>query len=141
MRNLLSAANRRQRQMIAALIRTVFAQPDADSARTKRRAVVDHLSPYAPNVAGRLQAMEADVLAYTAFPAAHWTKLRSTNSLERHHVEVRRRTRVIRIFPHEASLLRLLTALAIEQNDAWRTVRFLVRPTFHTTPVQVQRIA
>jgi transposase-like protein len=57
-------------------------------------------------------------------------KLRSTNGLERHQVEVRRRTRVIRIFPHEASLLRILTALAIEQNDSWRHHRWLVEPTF-----------
>ena len=54
--------------MIAALIRTVFAQPDADTARTQLRAVVDQLTPYAPTVAERLEAMEHDVLAYTAFP-------------------------------------------------------------------------
>ena len=69
MRNLLAAAPHRQRAMIAALVRTVFAQPDADTARTQLRAVVDQLTPYAPTVAERLEAMEADVLAYTGFPA------------------------------------------------------------------------
>jgi transposase-like protein len=73
MRNLLSAAHHRHRQVIAALIRTVFAQPDADSARTQLRAVVDQLAPYAPAVAERLQAMEDDLLAYTAFPPGHWS--------------------------------------------------------------------
>jgi hypothetical protein len=55
--------------MIAALVRTVFAQPDADRARLQLRAVVDQLTPYAPAVAERLEAMEADVLAYTGFPS------------------------------------------------------------------------
>jgi putative transposase len=75
MRNLLAFANHRQRAMIAVLVRTVFAQPDPDSARTQLRAVVDQLTPYAPTVAKRLQAMETDVLAYTAFPTAHWSKI------------------------------------------------------------------
>jgi transposase-like protein len=79
MRNLLAAANHRQRAMIAALVRTVFAQSDPDTARTQLRAVVDQLMPYAPTVAERLQAMEADLLAYTAFPAAHWPKIWSNN--------------------------------------------------------------
>ncbi|MET0908673.1 MAG: IS256 family transposase, partial [Ilumatobacteraceae bacterium] len=81
MRNLLSAAHHRQRAMIAALVRTVFAQPDADTARTQLRAVVDQLAPYAPTVAERLQGMETDVLAYTAFPAAPWSKIWSNNPI------------------------------------------------------------
>jgi transposase-like protein len=81
MRNLLAAAHHRQRAMIAALIRTVFAQPDADTARLQLRAVVDQLTPYAPTVAERLEAMEADVLAYTGFPAEHWSKIWSNNPI------------------------------------------------------------
>ena len=81
MRNLLSAAHHRHRQVIAALIRTVFAQPDPDAARTQLRAVVDQLTPYAPAVAERLQAMEDDLLAYTAFPPAHWSKVWSNNPI------------------------------------------------------------
>jgi transposase-like protein len=117
MRNLLSAANHRHRQMIAALIRTVFAQPDADSARTQLRAVVDQLEPYAPAVAERLQAMEADVLAYTAFPAAHWSKIWSNNPIERLNRELKRRTDVVGIFPDTASVIRLVGALLVEIND------------------------
>jgi len=67
--------------------------------------------------------------------------LRSTNAVECHHQVVRRRTRVIRIFPHEASLLRLLTALAIEQNDRWRRARWLVAPTFIEEEPPMQRSA
>ena len=117
MRNLLSAANHRHRQMIAALIRTVFAQPDADTARTQLRAVVDQLRPYAPAVADRLEAMENDVLAYTAFPAAHWSKIWSNNPIERLNRELKRRTDVVGIFPDKNSVIRLVGALLVEIND------------------------
>ncbi len=117
MRNLLSAANHRHRAMIAALIRTVFAQPDADTARAQMRAVVDQLRPYAPTVAERLQAMENDVLAYTGFPPAHWSKIWSNNPIERLNRELKRRTDVVGIFPDKASVIRLVGALLVEIND------------------------
>jgi hypothetical protein len=60
MRNLLSAAHHRQRAMTAALVRAVFAQPDGDTARAQLRAVVDQLTPYAPTIAERLEAMKAE---------------------------------------------------------------------------------
>ena len=117
MRNLLAAANHRHRQMIAALIRTVFAQPDAVSARVQLRAVVGQLMPYAPTVAERLQSMENDVLAYTGFPAAHWSKIWSNNPIERLNRELKRRTDVVGIFPDKASVIRLVGALLVEIND------------------------
>ena len=117
MRNLLAAAPQRQRAMIAALIRTVFAQPDAATARTQLRAVADQFAPYAPAVAERLQAMEADVLAYTAFPAAHWSKIWSNNPIERLNRELKRRTDVVGIFPDKQSVIRLVGALLVEIND------------------------
>jgi transposase-like protein len=117
MRNLLSAAPHRQRAMIAALVRTVFAQPDADTARLQLRAVVDQLTPYAPAVAARLEAMEADVLAYTGFPTGHWSKIWSNNPIERLNRELKRRTDVVGIFPDKASVIRLVGALLVEIND------------------------
>jgi transposase-like protein len=117
MRNLLAAAHHRQRAMIAALIRTVFAQPDADTARTQLRAVVEQLTPYAPTVAERLEAMEADVLAYTGFPAGHWSKIWSNNPIERLNRELKRRTDVVGIFPDKTSVIRLVGALLVEIND------------------------
>jgi putative transposase len=117
MRNLLSAAHHRHHAMIVALIRTVFAQPDADTARAQLRAVVDQLQPYAPSVAERLQKMEDDVLAYTAFPAAHWSKIWSNNPIERLNRELKRRTDVVGIFPDKASVIRLVGALLVEIND------------------------
>lgn len=117
MRNLLSAAHHRHRAMIAALIRTIFAQPDHDTASRQLRAVVDQLTPYAPAVAERLTAMEADLLAYTAFPVAHWSKIWSNNPIERLNRELKRRTDVVGIFPDTASVTRLVGALLVEIND------------------------
>ena len=103
--------------MIAALVRTVFAQPDADTARAQLRAVVDQLTPYAPTVAERLEAMEPDVLAYTGFPSGHWSKIWSNNPIERLNRELKRRTDVVGIFPDKASVIRLVGALLVEIND------------------------
>ena len=117
MRNLLAAANHRHRQVIAALIRTIFVQPDRDSATTQLRAVVEQLRAYAPGVAERLEAMETDLLAYTAFPTAHWSKIWSNNPIERLNRELKRRTDVVGIFPDKPSVIRLVGALLVEIND------------------------
>jgi putative transposase len=117
MRNLLSAARHQHRQVIAALIRTIFAQPDPDAARTQLRAVVDQLHPIAPDVAARLGAMETDLLAYSAFPPGHWSKIWSNNPIERLNRELKRRTDVVGIFPNPESVIRLVGALLVEIND------------------------
>lgn len=117
MRNLLAAANHRHRQVIAALIRTIFVQPDTKTATAQLRAVVDQLRPYAPGVAERLEQMEADLLAYTGFPVAHWSKIWSNNPIERLNRELKRRTDVVGIFPDKASVIRLVGALLVEIND------------------------
>jgi len=117
MRNLLAAANHRHRQVIAALIRTIFVQPDSPTATAQLRAVVDQLRPYAPAVADRLEKMETDLLAYTGFPQAHWSKIWSNNPIERLNRELKRRTDVVGIFPDKASVIRLVGALLVEIND------------------------
>ena len=117
MRNLLAKARHHQRQMIAALIRTIFAQPDAATATGQLRAVVDQLRPVAPDVADLLEAMETDLLAYTAFPDAHWSKIWSNNPIERLNRELKRRTDVVQIFPNTESVIRLVGALLVEVND------------------------
>ncbi|MEQ1731455.1 MAG: IS256 family transposase, partial [Vicinamibacterales bacterium] len=117
MRNLLAAANHRHRQVIAALIRTIFVQPDTKTATAQLRAVVEQLRPYAPGVAERLEQMETDLLAYTAFPVAHWSKIWSNNPIERLNRELKRRTDVVGIFPDKASVIQLAGALLVEIND------------------------
>jgi putative transposase len=72
-----------------------------------------------PKIAALLEDAEPDILAFYAFPPAHWRKLRSTNPLERFNKEIGRRTDVVGIFPDDASLVRLAGMLCIEQNDEW----------------------
>jgi Transposase, Mutator family len=75
--------------------------------------------PHAPKVARLLEDAEADLLAFYGFPTEHWSKLRSTNPLERVNREIGRRTDVVGIFPNDAALLRLAGMLLLEQNDEW----------------------
>ena len=99
------------------MISTIFAQPDGDAARAQLRAVVDQLEGFAPKVAQRLQAMEDDLLAYTAYPDIHWPKIWSNNPIERLNRELKRRTDVVQIFPNPESVIRLVGALLVEVND------------------------
>jgi putative transposase len=117
MRNLMAVARHDQRQVIGALIRTIFAQPDRDRAVTQLRQVVDQLHGIAPQVGERLQAMEDDLLAYAAFPPGHWSKIWSNNPIERLNRELKRRTDVVQIFPNTESVIRLVGALLVEIND------------------------
>ena len=117
MRNMMGAAPHQQRQVISALIRTIFAQPDHATASAQLRLVVDQLQPLAPKVAALLEGMEADLLAYTGFPKAHWSKIWSNNPIERLNRELKRRTDVVGIFPDTTSVIRLVGALLVEIND------------------------
>lgn len=124
-------------------LRDAWSAPSREEATLRIARLVDDLRPLAPRLAEWIaDTHDATLACYILERDDVRTKLRSTNSLERHHHEVRRRTRVIHIFPHEASLLRLVTALAIEQNDAWREKHWLVRPTFLRLPsTSLQHVA
>jgi transposase-like protein len=123
MRNLLAQAGRQRRGVAAAFIATAFAQTDAAAAKAQWRNVADQLRPKLPKLAAAMDEAEVDVLAYMDFPAAHRTKLHSTNSLERLNGEVKRRTDVVGIFPNEAAIYRLVGAILLEQNDEWSVQR------------------
>jgi transposase-like protein len=122
MRNLLAVVPKGAREAVAAVVRTVFAQPDHTSAVTQLRRVVDGLRSRFPEAAARLEAAAEDVLAYLHFPAAHRRQLHSTNPLERLNKEIKRRTHVVGIFPTRGALLRLVGAILTEQDDEWAVV-------------------
>jgi transposase-like protein len=123
MRNVMAHAGKSGRAMVSAFIGTAFAQDDAQAAKAQWRGVADQLRPKLPKLAGFLDEAETDVLAYMTFPAAHRTKLHSTNSLERLNGEIKRRTEVVGIFPNEAAIVRLVGAILLEQNDEWAVQR------------------
>jgi len=109
--------------MVAALIRTVFAQDTEADARRQWRAVADQLRAKFPKLAKLMDEAETDVLAFMAFPKAHRLQIHSTNPLERLNAEIKRRTDVVGIFPNEAAITRLAGALLLEQNDEWQLQR------------------
>ena len=134
MRNALAHAGKSGRRVVSAFIATAFAQDDAGAARMQWRKVADQLRPKLPKLAVLMDDAEADVLAYMAFPKEHWTKLHSTNPLERLNGEIKRRTDVVGIFPNEAAIVRLVGALLLEQNDEWavQRARYITLETIST---------
>ena len=123
LRNALALVPKAAQQLVAATLRTVFAQPTAEQAHAQWRQVAEHFRPRFPRLAALMDDAEADVLAYLAFPAAHWRQLWSTNPLERLNKELKRRTNVVGIFPNPAAVLRLVGALLAEQHDEWQVGR------------------
>ncbi len=116
-------AGKSGRAMVSAFIGTAFAQDTAQAAKTQWRSIADQLRPKLPKLASFLDEAESDVLAYMSFPAAHRTKLHSTNSLERLNGEIKRRTEVVGIFPNDDAIVRLVGAILLEQNDEWAVQR------------------
>lgn len=122
-RNALALVPKSAAQLVAATIRTVFAQPEPEMARQTWRQVADGFRARHPKLATLLEATEADVLAYLAFPPEHWRQIWSNNPLERLNREVKRRTDVVGIFPNEAAIVRLVGMILAEQHDEWQVGR------------------
>jgi transposase-like protein len=120
LRNVLARVPRASAQMVLAAIRTIFAQPDGASVRAQLDEVAAKLAPGFPVVAGMLTDAKEDLLAFAAFPLAHWRKVWSTNPLERVNKEIKRRTDVVGIFPDEAAVMRLAGAVLLEIHDEWQ---------------------
>lgn len=119
MRDLLAHVPRSAQSMVAALVRTIFAQPDQEAARQQLRQVTTTLRERFPQAAAVLEEAEEDVLAYMVFPREHWRQISSTNPLERLNREIGRRADVVGIFPNDAAAIRLLGAVLAEQQDEW----------------------
>jgi transposase-like protein len=119
MRNLLATVPQGTRDAIAAVVRTIFAQPDHASALAHLRKIADALRPRFPRTATLLEDAAEDILAYRHLPIEHQRQLHSTNPLERLNKEIKRRSNVVGIFPNPAAVIRLVGALLIEQDDEW----------------------
>jgi putative transposase len=120
MRNVLAKVPRGSAEMVAAAIRTVFAQPDAAAVADQLDSIAGKLGRQFPAVETMLREAAVDICAFAAFPTAHWKKIWSTNPLERLNKEIKRRTNVVGIFPNEAGVLRLAGSILLEVHDEWQ---------------------
>ena len=123
MRNALALVPKGAQQMVAATIRTVFFQPDPQSARETWRKVADGFRGRWPRLAQLLDDAEDEVLTYLSFPPEHWRQIWSNNPQERLNKEVKRRTDVVGIFPNEAAIVRLVGSVLAEQHEEWQVAR------------------
>ena len=123
MRNALGHVPRRQHQMVAAVIRTGFVQESQPDAQRQWRETADKLRQRFPRLGELMDDAEEDVLAFMAFPKEHWSQIASTNPLERVNKEIKRRSRVVGIFPNDAAIIRLVGALLVEQTEEWHITR------------------
>ena len=123
MRNLLTRVPKSAQSFVATMVRTIFAQPDANTVHEQHARIVAGLEERFPAAAALLDEAGPDLLAFTGFPKEHWRQLWSNNPLERLNKEIRRRTDVVGIFPDRPSVIRLVGAVLAEQNDEWAVAR------------------
>jgi putative transposase len=119
LRNVLAKVPKASGEMVAAAIRTIFAQPDAAAVVDQLDQIAAKLGRQFPAVEAMLRDAQVDICAFARFPHAHWRKIWSTNPLERVNKEIKRRTNVVGIFPNEAAVLRLAGAVLLELHDEW----------------------
>ena len=120
---------------VAEAIRSVFNCADRPAAEARLKEVVAHYAQSAPKLSAWMEANLPQGFTVFALPLAHQTRLRTSNALERVNQELKRRTRVAGLFPNEASLLRLITALLNEINDEWQiTTRVYLTMENHPQP-------
>lgn len=123
MTNLLSRVPKSAQPAVATLVRSIYQQPGAEEVWSQHARVVDQLRVRFPEAADLLDDAGSEILAFTAFPVAHWRQIWSNNPQERLNKEIRRRTDVVGIFPNRAAILRLIGAVLAEQNDEWAISR------------------
>jgi len=107
------------RNLLTTALKDAWSAPTKAEAEARLTRLIGHVQKKLPQLATWLEETSHETLGVYALRPAHRRRLRTTNSIEHDHAEVRRRTRVVRIFPNEASVIRLTTALAIERNEQW----------------------
>ena len=123
-----------QRAMVAEAIRSVFSSPDRPAAERRLKEVVALYAQSAPKLSAWMETNLPQGLAVFALPLAHQRRMRTSNALERVNQELKRRTRVASLFPNEASLLRLTSALLNEIDDEWQTAKVYLNMDNHPQP-------
>jgi len=123
LRNLLAKVPKSAGPFVATLVRSIFAQPDAEAVWAQFHRVVEQLGERFPSAAEMLADAGPDILAFTTFPQTHWKQIWSNNPQERLNKEIRRRTDVVGIFPNRAAAIRLVGMVLAEQHDEWQVVR------------------
>jgi transposase-like protein len=122
-RNLLTRVPKSAQDFVATMVRTIFAQPDAESVHEQHARVLAQLEGRFREAAALLDEARAEILAFASFPKEHWRQLWSNNSLERLNREIRRRTDVVGLFPDRPAIVRLVGAVLAEQHDEWAVAR------------------
>lgn len=117
--NLMSATPKSSWPWVKALLHSVYDQPDAEAVHAQIDRIVETLTDQLPTVAAYLEDAREEILTFTVFPKACWRQIWSNNHNERLNREIRRRTDVVRIFPHRDAVIRLVGAVLAEQHDEW----------------------
>jgi putative transposase len=120
LRNVLAQVPKGSAEMVAATIRTIFAQPGPVQVREQLEVIAGMLGRQFPKVEAMLHEAADDITAFASFPLSHWKKIWSTNPLERLNKEIKRRTDVVGVFPNPEALLRLAGAVLVEAHDEWQ---------------------
>ena len=119
-RNLLQCVPRAHQGMVTAALLSVFAQESAEEIESRWDDLAASLAERFPKAVALMHEAKEDVLAFRPFPKEHWKKLWSTNLLERVNEEIKRRSRVVGIFPNDAAIIRLVGAVLLEQHEHWQ---------------------
>jgi putative transposase len=125
LRNVLAHVSKKDRKWAVDLMRAITNAKTLETARAALRQAVAAFEARYPKVALLLDEHGEEMLAVYQLPEPHRKRMRTTNMIERFNQELKRRTRVVRIFPDDRSCLRLVTALAIEQSEEWQDRRYL----------------
>jgi len=125
-RNLCSLVSKKDRPRIVEMLREITTAQTYVSARKRMDEAIESLEKIHPKVAKMLEKNGEDILTVYQLPVWQRRGMKSTNMLERYNQELKRRTRVVRIFPHQESCLRLVTAMAMETSEEWMVRRYLI---------------
>ena len=118
-------ASRRHRAMAGKALQAVFRETDPATVRSAYRAAIDAVGAMSARAGALLEEAEADVLTYLDFPAEHHRRIRTNNVQERMNREIKRRSRVVQVFPSPESMLRLVGAVCAEQDEDWSSRRYI----------------